>query len=176
MYTTKRAAYSAAANASYRGFCRPICSRKLLSQPRHRSVAGRRAKTSTYMLTTDQKTTYERDGTCARMQPLAVVVKVYQVTRGEVPAGYLVIRNFTSATQLQELQSRGVQLIEGFDPEQVSVFSTKNQVMPHQATATCRSSSLILCSMQADQTLRSLSTWNIMYQCSADKDHNTVLQ
>ena len=46
-------------------------------------------------------------------------------------AGYLVIKNFTSADQLKDLQSRAVQLIEDFDPEQVSVFSTKNQVSIH---------------------------------------------
>lgn len=43
--------------------------------------------------------------------------------------GYLVIKNFTDTQQLKDLRDRAAQLLESFDPQEVSVFSTKNQVI-----------------------------------------------
>ena len=43
-------------------------------------------------------------------------------------AGYLVLENFTSLQQTQELRHQASQLVDGFDPKSISIFSTKNQV------------------------------------------------
>lgn len=43
-------------------------------------------------------------------------------------AGYLVLENFTPVRQLAEMRRQAVTLVDEFDPEKVSVFSTKNQV------------------------------------------------
>ena len=91
------------------------------------SVYG--VKKTSCMLTTDQKSAYERDGMLRKFLLGVTELKLAKnATCLAKCAGYLVIRNFTSPEQLRELQNRGVQLIDGFDPEQVSVFSTKNQV------------------------------------------------
>ena len=43
-------------------------------------------------------------------------------------AGYLVLENFTPVEQLAEMRRQAVTLVDEFDPETISVFSTKNQV------------------------------------------------
>jgi len=43
-------------------------------------------------------------------------------------AGYLVLENFTPLQQTQELRHQASQLVDGFDPKSISIFSTKNQV------------------------------------------------
>ena len=43
-------------------------------------------------------------------------------------AGYLVLESFTPVEQLAKMRQQAVTLVDDFDPETVSVFSTKNQV------------------------------------------------
>lgn len=41
------------------------------------------------------------------------------------------LENFTPVDQLAEMRCQAVTLVDDFDPETVSVFSTKNQVCMH---------------------------------------------
>ena len=52
-------------------------------------------------------------------------------------AGYLVLENFTPAEQLAEMRQQAVTLVDEFDPETISVFSTKNQVCITQTKHSC---------------------------------------
>ena len=42
------------------------------------------------------------------------------------------LENFASPDEVQRLRSRADELVDGFSPESVSVFSTKSQVTAHQ--------------------------------------------
>ena len=42
--------------------------------------------------------------------------------------GFLVLENFASPEEVQRLRSRAETLVDGFNPESVSIFSTKSQV------------------------------------------------
>lgn len=81
------------------------------------------------MLTVEQKEQFERDGAV----PINASVPVWVGACGLYLchlgfAGYLVLENFTSVRQLAEMRRQAVTLVDEFDPETVSVFSTKNQV------------------------------------------------
>jgi hypothetical protein len=45
--------------------------------------------------------------------------------------GFLLIEDFVSLAECERLKERAEQLVEEFEPKDVSVFSTKNQVSEH---------------------------------------------
>ena len=52
------------------------------------------------------------------------------------PAGFLVLPGFASASEVAALRKRAGELVEAFDPQTISVFTTKNQVPAGPGLAT----------------------------------------
>ena len=51
-----------------------------------------------------------------------------QNTKNTLLSGYLVLENFSPEKQIRELRQQASKLVETFDPQSISIFSTKNQV------------------------------------------------
>ena len=67
--------------------------------------------------------------TCMRsLAPLCVVSCVRHSDNVECSTGFLVLENFAAPEEVQRLRKRAEQLVDDFEPESVSVFSTKSQV------------------------------------------------
>lgn len=83
------------------------------------------------MLTAKQKEQFEADGTLrwGHFSSLGNS-KLSPVSPYTETVGYLVLENFTPVAQLAEMRRQAVALVADFDPETISVFSTKNQVSP----------------------------------------------
>ena len=62
------------------------------------------------------------------LTPLCIVSCVCHSDNVECSTGFLVLENFAAPEEVQRLRKRAEQLVDDFEPESVSVFSTKSQV------------------------------------------------
>ena len=70
-----------------------------------------------------------RPGTCGRRRPwraLSALLSDGQKAAYEAD-GFLVLEDFATAADVRELRERGDELVRSFDPETISIFSTKKQ-------------------------------------------------
>lgn len=71
----------------------------------------------------------------------------------KLASGYIVLENFASPGECAALVERANSLVEGFNPEKVSVFSTTNQVPTNYHSTIC----LIICKEVNDPCLQHYS-------------------
>ena len=62
------------------------------------------------------------------LAPLRLVSCVCHSDNVECSTGFLILENFVAPDEVQRLRKRAEQLVDDFEPESVSVFSTKSQV------------------------------------------------
>ena len=70
-----------------------------------------------------------RPVTCGRRRPwraLSALLSDGQKAAYEAD-GFLVLEDFATAADVRELRERGDELVRSFDPETISIFSTKKQ-------------------------------------------------